>query len=97
MENAELFLKKQENIEIRKDLKEEQFIKILKDLETKTKWQIFKMLEDIKSNIAKSYSVSRDVPKSSLFIYGGEKDILIKIEINKAEAKISIPRNIFAP
>ncbi len=91
--NSELILKTSETMKIGKKISVSELVVMIREIEAETKWQILKMISDVQSNVAKSYSISKDKPRSSLFIYGRESHISITFETKEKEAKILMPRD----
>ena len=92
MENmkGKLLLTHDSTAEIKHEINETEIMEFLEELEKVTQWRIAEMIQNIKSKIAETYSVSKD--DKSVFIYGGGKEILVKIKTNQTGAEIIMPR-----
>ncbi|MCK5023946.1 MAG: hypothetical protein KAS04_07250, partial [Candidatus Aenigmarchaeota archaeon] len=86
-----------ENSQLKRDIPVDDALQVLRDIEQQTKWDIFDMIRNIQSNIIKSCSVTKDAPRTSLYLYGRRREISITFETGKKEAKMLIPKNVNIP
>jgi hypothetical protein len=94
MENAELFLKKREDIEINKIISSSEAIEILKKIELQFECEIKSKIKEILSKKIDSFSINKDRPYSSLYIGNGSENISIIFRTLKGETKILLPKGL---
>lgn len=92
--DAKLFLKKRQDTKLQKSISSTDAVNFIKKIESETNWEIRRLIKDIQSKKADSFSINKDKPRSSLFVGNGSKKISIKLRTEKVEAKISIPKDI---
>jgi len=92
MKNAELFLKKQEDLMMKKNISSAEAMKLIKKIEEQIKFEIIPMIKKILSREADSFSISKDKPYSSFYVGNCSESISITLRTLKGETKLSIPK-----
>lgn len=87
---SKILLTHDSTAEMTKEADETEIMNFLEEMEKITQWRISEMIQNIKLHIAETYSVSK--ADKSLFIYGGSKEILVKIETKQKGAEIIMQR-----
>ena len=89
---AELFLYENSGVEKGKEIACSDAFNIIKQIDRQTDWDILKMIRNIISKKADSYSVSRDKPHIFLFVGNGSDEISITFENVEKKLEIKLPK-----
>jgi hypothetical protein len=93
-EGAELFLKKQESIEINKPISTAEAIELLKKIEQEFDVKIIEKIKEILSHRIDSFTINKDQPYGSLYMGNGSEKISIIFRTTKGETKLLLPKSL---
>jgi hypothetical protein len=95
MENAELFLKKQNTLEVQKNVTITEAKSMLINLGTQFNIDLIDIIKKIAMKKADGFSLNKNSPYIHLYIGNGSENISIELMTSENEIKLKFPKSSF--
>ena len=94
MENAEIFLKKQGAIEIKKEITFDEVKGMLLNLGNQFNIDVIDIVKKIAMKKADGFSLNKNSPYIHLYIGNGSENIIVELATSESETKLKFPKSL---